>query len=48
MERTAASTRILDNYIAGEWTPAGGEERLDVTNPEVQAHVRTCISTMTT
>jgi len=25
--------RLLDNYVAGRWTPASGEEALDVTNP---------------
>jgi malonate-semialdehyde dehydrogenase (acetylating) / methylmalonate-semialdehyde dehydrogenase len=31
---TATSTRLLDNYIAGEWTPAGAATgELDVTNP---------------
>src|SRR5215210_9058924 len=28
-----ASTRVLDNYVGGSWTPAGSSERLDVTNP---------------
>ena len=31
---TATSTRLLDNYIAGQWTPAGAAiGELDVTNP---------------
>jgi malonate-semialdehyde dehydrogenase (acetylating)/methylmalonate-semialdehyde dehydrogenase len=31
---TATSTRVLDNYIAGRWTPAqDATELLDVTNP---------------
>jgi malonate-semialdehyde dehydrogenase (acetylating)/methylmalonate-semialdehyde dehydrogenase len=31
---TATSTRLLDNYIAGRWTPAGAATgELDVTNP---------------
>ncbi len=31
---TATSTRLLDNYIAGQWTPAGAATgELDVTNP---------------
>jgi malonate-semialdehyde dehydrogenase (acetylating) / methylmalonate-semialdehyde dehydrogenase len=37
------ATRLLDNYVAGSWTPAsGGAEALDVTNPatgEVLARV---------
>jgi malonate-semialdehyde dehydrogenase (acetylating)/methylmalonate-semialdehyde dehydrogenase len=39
---TATSTRVLDNYVAGAWTPASGSEQLDVTNPatgEVLARV---------
>jgi malonate-semialdehyde dehydrogenase (acetylating)/methylmalonate-semialdehyde dehydrogenase len=35
-------TRLLDNYVAGEWTAASGREALDVTNPatgEVLARV---------
>jgi len=39
---TESSTRVLDNYIGGSWTPAGSSERLDVTNPangEVLARV---------
>src|SRR3954466_16284340 len=38
----AIAVRMLDNYIAGQWTPASGEESLDVTNPatgEVLAQV---------
>jgi malonate-semialdehyde dehydrogenase (acetylating)/methylmalonate-semialdehyde dehydrogenase len=27
------ATRVLDNYIAGSWTPATGTEALDVTSP---------------
>jgi malonate-semialdehyde dehydrogenase (acetylating)/methylmalonate-semialdehyde dehydrogenase len=27
------ATRLLDNYVAGSWTPAASSERLDVTNP---------------
>jgi malonate-semialdehyde dehydrogenase (acetylating)/methylmalonate-semialdehyde dehydrogenase len=27
------ATRVLENYVAGEWTPAGSSELLDVTNP---------------
>ncbi len=37
-----ASTRLLDNYVAGAWTPASGADELDVTNPatgEVLARV---------
>jgi malonate-semialdehyde dehydrogenase (acetylating) / methylmalonate-semialdehyde dehydrogenase len=31
---SATATRLLDNYVAGAWTPAGaGAEALDVTNP---------------
>jgi malonate-semialdehyde dehydrogenase (acetylating)/methylmalonate-semialdehyde dehydrogenase len=26
-------TRVIDNYVAGAWTPASGDETLDVTNP---------------
>jgi malonate-semialdehyde dehydrogenase (acetylating) / methylmalonate-semialdehyde dehydrogenase len=36
------STRVLDNYVAGAWTPSTGVEQLDVTNPatgEVLARV---------
>jgi malonate-semialdehyde dehydrogenase (acetylating) / methylmalonate-semialdehyde dehydrogenase len=34
MEPTGTTTRVLDNYIGGEWTAAGeGRERLEVTNP---------------
>ncbi len=33
MSATAASTRLLDNYIGGRWTPATAAEELDVTNP---------------
>jgi malonate-semialdehyde dehydrogenase (acetylating)/methylmalonate-semialdehyde dehydrogenase len=29
----ATQTRLLDNYIAGKWTPSAGSEALDVTNP---------------
>jgi malonate-semialdehyde dehydrogenase (acetylating)/methylmalonate-semialdehyde dehydrogenase len=39
---TESSTRLLDNYVGGSWTPAGSSERLDVTNPangEVLARV---------
>jgi malonate-semialdehyde dehydrogenase (acetylating) / methylmalonate-semialdehyde dehydrogenase len=45
MESTTATTqatRLLDNYIAGSWTPATSSEALDVTNPatgEVLARV---------
>lgn len=42
MSATAASTRLLDNYIGGRWTPATAGEELDVTNPatgEVLARV---------
>ena len=31
---SATATRVLDNYIAGRWTPAqAATEILDVTNP---------------
>ena len=31
---SATATRLLDNYIAGRWTPAqAATEVLDVTNP---------------
>ncbi|MFZ1994195.1 MAG: aldehyde dehydrogenase family protein, partial [Solirubrobacteraceae bacterium] len=31
---SATATRLLDNYIAGRWTPAlAASEVLDVTNP---------------
>jgi malonate-semialdehyde dehydrogenase (acetylating) / methylmalonate-semialdehyde dehydrogenase len=36
------ATRVLDNYIGGQWTPSGSDEALDVTNPatgEVLARV---------
>jgi malonate-semialdehyde dehydrogenase (acetylating) / methylmalonate-semialdehyde dehydrogenase len=34
MTATAAETRLIDNYIAGAWTPAGAATgELDVTNP---------------
>ncbi len=39
---STTSTRLLDNYVAGAWTPATAAERLDVTNPatgEVLARV---------
>jgi malonate-semialdehyde dehydrogenase (acetylating)/methylmalonate-semialdehyde dehydrogenase len=39
---TATDTRVLDNYIAGAWTPSSGSDTLDVTNPatgEVLARV---------
>jgi malonate-semialdehyde dehydrogenase (acetylating) / methylmalonate-semialdehyde dehydrogenase len=40
---TPPATRLLDNYVAGHWTPAGeGADTLDVTNPasgEVLARV---------
>jgi malonate-semialdehyde dehydrogenase (acetylating)/methylmalonate-semialdehyde dehydrogenase len=31
--RAIESTRVLENYVGGRWTPAASEERLDVTNP---------------
>jgi malonate-semialdehyde dehydrogenase (acetylating) / methylmalonate-semialdehyde dehydrogenase len=27
------ATRVLENYVGGEWTPAGSPELVDVTNP---------------
>ena len=31
---TATATRLIDNYIAGDWTPAAAATgELDVTNP---------------
>jgi malonate-semialdehyde dehydrogenase (acetylating)/methylmalonate-semialdehyde dehydrogenase len=30
---TTPSTRLIDNYVAGRWTPASGADELDVTNP---------------
>jgi malonate-semialdehyde dehydrogenase (acetylating)/methylmalonate-semialdehyde dehydrogenase len=33
MATTTPSTRLLDNYVAGRWTPSTGDEALDVTNP---------------
>src|SRR5207302_2407349 len=38
----AIAVRLLDNYVAGRWTPSTAAEALDVTNPatgEVLAHV---------
>jgi malonate-semialdehyde dehydrogenase (acetylating)/methylmalonate-semialdehyde dehydrogenase len=31
--RAIESTRVLENYVGGRWTPAESGERLDVTNP---------------
>ena len=39
---TTPSVRLIDNYVAGQWTPATGSDELDVTNPatgEVLARV---------
>jgi malonate-semialdehyde dehydrogenase (acetylating)/methylmalonate-semialdehyde dehydrogenase len=33
MSATTARSRVLQNYIDGRWTEAGGDETLDVTNP---------------
>jgi malonate-semialdehyde dehydrogenase (acetylating)/methylmalonate-semialdehyde dehydrogenase len=33
MATTTPTTRLLDNYVAGRWTPATGDDALDVTNP---------------
>jgi malonate-semialdehyde dehydrogenase (acetylating)/methylmalonate-semialdehyde dehydrogenase len=30
---TTTSVRLLDNYIGGQWTPATGDDELEVTNP---------------
>jgi malonate-semialdehyde dehydrogenase (acetylating)/methylmalonate-semialdehyde dehydrogenase len=30
---TRPTTRVLDNYVGGSWTPSGASEQLDVTNP---------------
>src|ERR1700754_3657570 len=36
---STTATRLLDNYVAGAWTPAGAaSEELDVTNPAAGAH----------
>jgi malonate-semialdehyde dehydrogenase (acetylating)/methylmalonate-semialdehyde dehydrogenase len=32
-EMSTTATRLLDNYVAGRWTPATSGEELDVTNP---------------
>src|SRR4051795_4834892 len=29
----AIAVRMLENYVAGQWTPSSGEDSLDVTNP---------------
>jgi malonate-semialdehyde dehydrogenase (acetylating)/methylmalonate-semialdehyde dehydrogenase len=39
---TTPSTRLLDNYVGGQWTPASGTDELDVPKPatgEVLARV---------
>ena len=33
MATTTPTTRLLDNYVAGRWTSATGDDALDVTNP---------------
>ena len=33
MATTTPTTRLLDNYVAGRWTPATGNDALEVTNP---------------
>src|SRR4051812_28547678 len=33
MATTTPTTRLLDNYVGGRWTPATGDDALDVTNP---------------
>src|SRR5215213_875530 len=37
MATTTPSTRLLDNYVGGRWTPATGDDALDVTNPATGA-----------
>jgi malonate-semialdehyde dehydrogenase (acetylating)/methylmalonate-semialdehyde dehydrogenase len=45
MATTTPSTRLLDNYVAGRWTPATGDDALDVTNPATgEAIVRVPLS----
>jgi len=42
MTTTTTTTRLLDNYVGGRWTPSASSEALDVTNPatgEVLARV---------
>jgi malonate-semialdehyde dehydrogenase (acetylating)/methylmalonate-semialdehyde dehydrogenase len=34
---TATSTRLLENYVGGRWTPAAVSDALDVTNPATGA-----------
>jgi malonate-semialdehyde dehydrogenase (acetylating) / methylmalonate-semialdehyde dehydrogenase len=34
---TTTSTRLLDNYVAGHWTPSSAADALDVTNPATGA-----------
>jgi acyl-CoA reductase-like NAD-dependent aldehyde dehydrogenase len=29
----STTTRVLDNYVGGSWTPSASSEQLDVTNP---------------
>src|SRR3954454_9211201 len=33
MATTTPTTRLLDNYIGGRWTPATGDDALEVTTP---------------
>jgi malonate-semialdehyde dehydrogenase (acetylating) / methylmalonate-semialdehyde dehydrogenase len=33
MTTTETTTRLLDNYVAGRWTPSSSQEALPVTNP---------------
>jgi malonate-semialdehyde dehydrogenase (acetylating)/methylmalonate-semialdehyde dehydrogenase len=42
---TETSTRLLDNYVGGRWTPSSSSEALDVTNPATgEALVRVPLS----
>jgi malonate-semialdehyde dehydrogenase (acetylating) / methylmalonate-semialdehyde dehydrogenase len=33
MTITPTTTRLLDNYVGGRWTPSSSQEALPVTNP---------------
>jgi len=33
MTTTPTTTRLLDNYVGGRWTPSSSQEALPVTNP---------------
>ncbi len=46
MSAATAETRLLSNYVAGEWVSAAGDEQLDVTNPATgEALARVPLST---